>query len=430
VQPFPRSINYWIKFIWNLAVQKKYLIFLVIFIDLLGFGIVIPLLPAYSINVLHIDKGTIGLVAGIFSLMQFIFNPFWGRLSDIYGRKPIIIFSLTGNVISYILLGLVFNGVFATVTMLFISRALAGFFSANIGAAMAYISDITTEKDRSKGMGIIGAAFGLGFVFGPFIGGILAKNFSFGLPVFLASGLSFCALVLALIILKESLPADVRVKNAKKEFEPHLAFHRLYDAVRHPNVGFLIVLYSLITFAISNIYATFQIFAESVDGFGFNVEQISYVFAFIGITGAAVQGGLIRPLLKIFEERKLLIAGNILMFAGIVTIPLSHHNVVYFLLSCFFVSVGNGFNLPITLSLISKYSHRDEQGGIMGLNQSLSSFARFLGPSWGGFVYQFLGFSAPFLTGGFFMILAVLLSFKLMHEKYDQPKAEAQAPTP
>ena len=130
-----------------------FVIFLVVFIDLLGFGIVIPLLPPYSENVLHMSASYIGLVIGIFSFMQFIFNPFWGRLSDIYGRKPIIIFSLIGNVLSYALLGLVFSGVFKSEIVLFISRAMAGFFSANIGAAMAYISDITTPKERSKGMG-------------------------------------------------------------------------------------------------------------------------------------------------------------------------------------------------------------------------------------------------------------------------------------
>lgn len=185
--------------------KRIFVIFLVVFIDLLGFGIVIPLLPSFSQEVLQMHGITIGLVAGIFSLMQFIFNPLWGRLSDIYGRKPIIIFSLSGNVFSYILLGLVLSGVFKSILLLFIARAAAGFFSANIGAAMAYISDITDVKDRSKGMGTIGAAFGLGFVFGPFVGGVLAQRFGFGVPVFLSAFMSLTALILAIIILEESL---------------------------------------------------------------------------------------------------------------------------------------------------------------------------------------------------------------------------------
>lgn len=404
--------------------KKIFVIFLVIFIDLLGFGIMIPLLPTFSQNVLHMHESSIGLVAGIFSLMQFIFNPFWGRLSDIYGRKPIIMFSLMGNVISYSMLGLVLSGYWQSVELLFISRALAGFFSANIGAAMAYISDTTTPKERSKGMGIIGAAFGLGFVFGPFIGGVLAKRFSFGVPVFFSAGLSFVALILAFVILKESLPVEFRKSNAKKQFEPHLAFSKLLEALKHPHVGLLIVLYFIITFAVSNIYATFQLYAESNNGFSLDVEQVSYLFAFIGLTGALVQGVLIRPLLKRFDERKLLITGNIIMAVGLGTIPFSHHHIGYLLVSTFLMSFGNGLNLPISLSLVSKFTAADEQGGILGINQSMSSFARFLGPAWGGFVYQFMGFAAPFITGGIFMVGASFLSLKLLHDKYNSPQSK------
>ncbi len=404
--------------------KKIIIIFLVIFIDLLGFGIMIPLLPTFSQDVLHMKETAVGLVMGIFSLMQFIFNPFWGRLSDIYGRKPIIMTSLLGNVISYLMLGLVLSGVWQSVELLFIARALAGFFSANIGAAMAYISDTTTTKDRSKGMGIIGAAFGLGFVFGPFIGGVLAQRFSFGVPVFFSAGLSFLALVLAFFVLKESLPAKFRKRNANKQFEPHLAFHRLWEALKHPHVGLLIILYFIITFSVSNIYATFQLYAESKNGFRLDVEQISYLFAFIGITGALVQGGLIRPLLKLFDERKLLIGGNVIMAIGIGTLPFSNHHIFYLLASCFLMSFGNGLNLPISLSLVSKFTSADEQGGILGINQSMSSFARFLGPAWGGFVYQFMGFAAPFVTGGIFMVGASFLSLKLLHDKYKAGHAE------
>lgn len=388
------------------------------FIDLLGFGIVIPLLPTFSENVLNMHETTIGLVAGIFSLMQFIFNPLWGRLSDIYGRKPIIIFSLTGNVLSYVVLGLVLSGVFKSITLLFISRAMAGFFSANIGAAMAYISDITDIKNRSKGMGIIGAAFGLGFVFGPFTGGILAQRFGFGVPVFLSAFMSLTALILAFIILEESLPVDLR----RKEFSFRLGvgIDKLKEALLHPNVGFLIVLYFIMTFSIANIYSTLQLYTESRYGFNFNIEEISYLFAYIGVIGAGVQGLLIRPLVKYFEERKILITGNFIMAIGLGTIPFSSHNLFLLLLSLFLTGLGNGLNMPMTLSLVSKYTDRDEQGGILGINQSLSSLARFLGPSWGGFVYERIGYAAPFMTGGIFMILGTLLSFRLLQDKFSQ----------
>jgi MFS family permease len=398
--------------------KRIFVIFLVVFIDLLGFGIVIPLLPIFSQNELHMHETTIGLVTGIFSLMQFVFTPVWGRLSDIYGRKPIILFSLTGNVFSYLVLGLVFAGVLKSVMLLFAARAMAGLFSGNIGAAMAYISDITSESERSKGMGIIGASFGLGFVFGPFLGGLFAQRFGFGAPVFLSSLLSLTALILAFIILKESLPERYRRKDRRLNLKLKNGINRLILALKHPNVGFLILLYFIITFSFSNIFSTFQLYAESDMGFNYDIEQISYLFAYMGLLGAFVQGVLIRPLTKIFDEKKLLIAGNFIMAIGLGTIPFSHRSLLFLLLSLLLLGLGNGLNQPITLSLVSKYTDPDEQGGILGINQSLGSLARFLGPSWGGLVYERIGFTAPFLTGGSFMILGTILSFKLLQSKF------------
>lgn len=398
--------------------KKIFVIFLVVFIDLLGFGIVIPLLPKFSQNVLEIHETTIGFVAGIFSLMQFIFNPLWGRLSDIYGRKPIILFGLFGNVLSYLVLGLVLSGIYKSVLLLFISRAMAGFFSANIGAAMAYISDITDEKNRSKGMGIIGAAFGLGFVFGPLIGGIMAENFGFGIPVFLASFLSCCALILGFLILEESLPPELRKKQMIKELRLGIGLNKLKEALNHPNVGFLIILYFLITLSIATTYVTLPLFSQSTNGFNFNEEQIGYLFAYIGVIGAVVQGILIRPMVKYFEERKILISGNIVMAAGLAIIPFSNHNLLILLLSLLFIGVGNGLNQPMTLSMVTRYTDRDEQGGILGVNQSLSALARFIGPAGSGVIYERIGFASPFLIGAIIMIFGSILSFKLLHEKF------------
>jgi len=408
--------------------KRIIVIFLTVFIDLLGFGVIIPLLPSFSQNELHMHESTIGLAAGIFSLMQFIFNPLWGRLSDAYGRKPIIIFSLSGNVLSYAVLGLVFSGVFKSAELLFIARAMAGFFSANIGAAMAYIADVTEGKDRARGMGIIGTAFSLGFVFGPFIGGFLAKRFGFGFPVFLSAFLSLIALLLAITILRESLP-----KNMRREVFGHPvgAIHalplqaylsnlknRFYHALTHPNVGFLIFLFFIITFSIANIYSTFQLFAEREEGFNFDVEHVSYLFAYLGLIGAFVQGYLIKFLVRRFDERKVLIAGNIIMAIGLGSIPLSHTNLTMLLTSLLFLGVGNGMNQPATLGLISTFTDPHEQGSILGVNQSLSALARFFGPTWGGFVYEHLGFAFPFFTGGSFMILATLVSFRLLQERF------------
>ncbi len=398
--------------------RRIWIIFLTVFIDLLGFGILIPILPTFAQNELMMNETLIGLNIGIFSLMQFIFNPLWGRLSDIYGRKPILIFGLTGNVFSYIITGLVLSGALKSVLLLFVSRALAGFFSANIGAAMAYISDVTPPKDRSKGMGLIGAAFGLGFVFGPFIGGVLAKRFGYGFPTFLSAGLSMIALILTFIFVNESLPKELRGSKSMGGFNIKNGWNKLVSALKHPHVGFLIVLYFIVVFSIANIFSTFQLYAESKDGFSFDIEQVSYLFAFSGLVGALTQGVFIRPILKIFDERKVFIAGCIIMGIGLGTIPFSNHIIYLLLISIFFMSFGNGLLLSIGLGLISKFSERDEQGGILGLTQSLASFARFIGPSWGGLVYHYISFAAPFLTGGIVMMGATVMSLKLLKDKY------------
>lgn len=398
--------------------RRIFVIFLTVFIDLLGFGIVIPILPTFGQNVLMMNETLIGFSVAIFSLMQFIFNPLWGRLSDVYGRKPILIFGLGGNVISYVALGFVVSGVFKSITLLFIARALAGFFSANIGAAMAYISDVTPPKDRSKGMGLIGTAFGLGFVFGPFIGGFLAKRFSYEFPIFLSAGLSAIALVLTFIFVSESLPKELRRKISYASFSLKEGWNKLVTALKHPHVGFLILLYFIIVFSISNIFSTFQLFAESKEGFSYDIEGVSYLFAYSGLVGAITQGILIRPIVKWFDERKVFVAACLIMGIGLGTIPLANHHLISLLISILFMSFGNGLLLSIGLGLISKFTNPDEQGGILGLTQSLASLARFIGPAWGGVVYHYISFAAPFLTGGVVMIGATILSLRLLREKY------------
>jgi MFS family permease len=284
---------------------------------------------------------------------------------------------------------------------------------------MAYISDVTPPKDRAKGMGIIGAAFGLGFVFGPFIGGFLAKRFDYAFPVYLSSGLSFLALVLTFLFIKESLSKELRRSGkALGGFSIKNGINKLITALKHPHVGFLILLYFIIIFSISNIFSTFQLFAESKEGFGYDIEQVSYLFAYSGLIGALTQGVLIRLILKVFDERKVFIAGCLIMGIGLGTIPFSQHVLGFLLVSILFMSFGNGLCFSIGLGLISKFTNADEQGGILGLTQSLASLARFIGPSWGGLVYHYISFTAPFLTGGIVMMGATVMSLRLLKEKY------------
>jgi len=388
-------------------------IFLTIFIDLLGFGIIIPLLPDYSFKILHIDESVIGLLVGIYSLMQFIFTPVWGSLSDIYGRKPILVMSLAGNVISYILMFLVFSGVFPSVYLLALSRAFAGIFSANLSAAQAVISDITPPEDRSKGMGILGAAFGLGFVFGPAMGGILSQHFGYGLPIAMSGIFSLIALTLALTILKESLPEDIRKQN-KRDFKgvTIVNLRGVRDVLSNKKVGVYVIIFFFITFSFANIYGTFLLFAERTDTLSLNQQEVGFLLSFLGIIGAIVQATLIKTFkAKIGEERSILL-GNFLVIFGLALIPFAP-GVPALLVVMTVLGFGNGLNNPMLMGLISTSVSRDEQGSVLGINQSLGSLARFLGPVWGGFIYKF-GYTFPFLSGGFFMLLITLFSLKYL----------------
>ncbi len=391
-------------------------IYFTIFIDLLGFGIIIPLLPDFSFKVLHISETMIGLVAGIYSLMQFFFTPLWGSLSDIYGRKPILIMSLTGNILAYSLMALVFSGFVLSLPLLIIARAFAGLFSANISAAQAVVSDITTKEGRSKGMGILGSAFALGFVFGPALGGVLSVKFGYGVPIMLSGVFSFIALILCVTIFKETLSSDIRAEN-KKNFTglAIVNIKAIKDVIRNIDVGIYVVIFFFITFSFANIYGTFQLFGERKEGLNLNQAEIGYLLSFLGVVGSIVQATLIKFFKIKFGEKRSLIIGNFFVFIGLTLIPFST-SVTILLLVIFILAFGNGINNPMTLGLISQNVSRDEQGSVLGINQSLSSLARFLGPVWGGFIYEKFGYQYPFITGGFFMLMITIYCIKILRK--------------
>ena len=387
------------------------IIFLTIFIDLLGFGIIIPLLPDFLKNVVMANESVIGLVVGIFSLMQFIFTPVWGSMSDIYGRKPILVMSLIGNVISYFLMALVFAGIFPSLVLLIVARGLAGIFSANLSAAQSVVSDLTTKENRSKGMGVIGAAFGLGFVFGPAMGGLLSYKFGYGMPLFLATIFSFVAAVLCITVFRETLNPELMANN-KKNFKGVrvINFKGVHDVITNRRVGIYVIIFFFITFSFANIHATFLLFAERKDGLNLNQEEVGLLLSFIGVVAAIVQGTMIKFFKNKVGEERSLILGNILTGIGLALIPFSG-SITIMLITLTILAFGNGLNNPMVLGLISQNVGQDEQGSVLGVNQALGSLARFLGPVWGGFIYQSLGFHFPFLTGAFFMILITIFSF-------------------
>ncbi|NOX18609.1 MAG: MFS transporter [Chlorobi bacterium] len=378
-------------------------IFVTVFIDLMGFGLLIPILPTFAGKQLHVSDFQIGIIIASFSFMQFLFNPVIGRLSDKFGRRKIILTTSVFTVSSYLIFS--FSTSFY---MLLISRIIAGIGGSNIGAAQAYIADVTDKKSRSKGMGVIGAAFGLGFVFGPLLGGLISK-ISYEAVGFSAAAFSFSAFLFAYFFLPESL----KEKNVGKMNYRLVDFNAVLKVLRTPKLGFVVFLFFIIVFSIANIYGTFAILGFKI--FHFSDPQIAYLYSIIGIVGAFVQGGFLRVLVKRFMDRRLIITGTVLMGIGLAALPYgtSFGNVA---LITIVISIGSGILQPILLSKVSKLTAESDQGTVLGINQSLASFARVLGPFWGGFAFEYIGYQFPFLTGALFAFFTLGLIILYLKE--------------
>lgn len=368
------------------------IVFLIVFIDLVGFGIVIPFLPLYA-EEYGPSPMVFGLLMASFSMMQFLFAPILGRLSDRYGRRPVLLVSLVGSVLGYLLFA--FAG---SIAMLFLSRIIDGISGGNISTAQAVISDITDERDRAKGMGLIGAAFGLGFICGPGIGGLLADVAAW-LPGVAAATTSAIAFVLVLVRLPETLGPATRTSARARRF----GLKSLADALSHPLVGLCLVMIFLIIFAFANFETTFAQFGRL--RFQLSTSQIGWLFVYAGVLGAVIQGGVAGALARRFGEGRLVAVGTFVSFLALGFLPyISQPG--WMLASLALLAAGHGLAAPSLSALTSKLVARDEVGGVMGVYQSLSSLGRILGPFWGELVYGSLGFEWPYRTGSVFMLAA------------------------
>ncbi len=374
------------------------LIFLTVFIDLLGFGILIPILPVFAIKILGVDETAIGVTIAIYSFTQFFFNPIFGKLSDKFGRRPLIVISLLLNAIGYILFAFTHS-----FWMLLTSRIIAGIGGSSIGVAQAFIADVTTREERSKGMGLIGAAFGLGFVFGPLIGGLLSE-YGYMVTGFASAGFSMLAFVLTLILLPESNLNRTAAALNKRKILDVAAIKKIFQK---PDLALLITLFLMLTFSVANIYGTFALLGFKI--YNFTDRQNGYMFGIVGLSSAIVQGGLLRTASKYFSQRKLITFGSLFMMIGLFLIPFGG-SFLGLALIVILLSIGTGSLQPTLLSLISEVTPDAEQGVTLGINQSFSAFGRVLGPLWGGFAFEFLGYQFPFITGGIFALFIFLLS--------------------
>ncbi|MDX2435793.1 MAG: MFS transporter [Acidobacteriota bacterium] len=376
------------------------IVFLIVFIDLVGFGIVIPILPLYA-EKYGPSPLVFGLLMASFSIMQFIFAPILGRLSDRIGRRPVLLVSLVGSAVGYVLFGIA-----GSIGMLFASRIIDGISGGNISTAHAVITDITGPEDRAKGMGLIGAAFGLGFILGPAIGALLVTVAPW-MPGIAAAVASTIAFFLVLTLLPETLETSSRTEARKHPLSPQ----SLARTMAHPLMGLCMLMAFCTIFAFANFETTFAQFAKL--RFSFSISTIAWLFVYAGILGAVVQGGLVGKLSKRFGEARLIVAGTFLSFLALGVLPYVP-NTGSLLAILAVLALGQGIAHPSLSALTSKLADPDEVGGVMGVFQGMSSLARIIGPFWAEVTYGRLGFAWPFRTGSVFMLVACVIAATAM----------------
>ncbi len=378
------------------------ILFASLFIVMLGFGIVIPILPFY-VTYFGASGEALGIVMAVYSLMQFIFAPFWGRWSDRVGRKPVLLIGLIGFAISFVLQGLAHD-----VLQLILARAVAGLLSsATLPVAFAYIGDTTSEENRSGGMGMMGAAIGLGMIFGPLVGGPLGAV-ALSLPFFAAAFFAMAAALFAWRLLPESLTPD---KRTTTRVAGPSRLYVLIDALRGP-IAFLFVTSFLLSFALTNFEAVLGLFA--LDRFKLGPEGVGYLLGVYGLLGAIMQGGVIGSLTRKIGEVRVLQLGLIASVIGFVGTGLSLNFWLFVFFSGIF-NAGNSLLRPSVASLISQRASSG-QGVAMGLENSFMSLGRVVGPLWAGYSYD-MSMEYPFFTGAFFMAIAFAISLFLIAEK-------------
>ena len=384
-------------------------LFLTVFIDVIGFGIIIPLLPFYAEN-FGASPAIITLLFSCYSLMQFLFAPLWGSLSDRMGRRPILLLSIGGSCLSYLWCGLA-----TSLWMLFASRLLAGFMGGTIVTAQAYVSDITTPDNRTKGMGMIGASLGLGFTLGPAIGGLLAgsnpEQVNYQLPFLAASGLSLCGFIFAFFALpkSEKLNSDEEIKTvsgAKRLLE-------LIETLQSPLINVLIGIFFLIFLGLYGAQTTLALWFERQ--FSWGPQQTGYIFMFCGVLATIIQGGMLGILNKKFGEVNLLVSGIFCLGVGLFLIPFSP-TLILLLGAMSFLVIGECLSKTAIRSLLSQLAKAHDTGKILGIAQSAASLGMIVGPALGGFTFVVMGKDSPFFNGAILMLIATILCLSIIQQ--------------
>lgn len=383
----------------GISVPRLAFIFITILIDKLGESLIFPILPSL-VERFRSDAFTLGLLVSSFAIAQFIAIPIISGLSDRYGRRPVLLVCILGTAVAYYMFGLA-----ASLWMLFLSRIVDGITGGVAPTAQAYIADISAPEDRAKNFGLTGAAFGLGFILGPAIGGALA-NISLNLPVFVAGTIALLNFILGWFVLPESLDPEHRRPFTRRDLNP---ISQLSDLLKNPQIQGLVIGFFIFNFAFAGFSSIFVLFLDNRYGWGPN--QAAMVFVFIGVVSTVVQGGLIRQLLPRFGEAKLSVAGLVMIalaFGGLVLIPPEGPILLPALYTTqALLALGVGLIIPSMRGLISNRVSNQEQGKTLGGNQAMQSIAAILGPLWAGWVFDRSGMLSPFWMGALLMVMAV-----------------------
>ena len=385
------------------------ILFLTVFIDMVGFGIVVPVLPLYTER-FGASPFTTGLLLAVYSGMGFIFSPVVGALSDRIGRRSILLLSTIGQATGFFIMGAA-----TTLLWLFIARTIDGIFGANVSATQAYVADVTPPQDRSRALGLLGAAFGLGFICGPMLGGVLSL-ISLSAPFYFAGALAAANAVLIFFILPESLPLENR-SGLNRE-----AFVTLFREGRGRVIVPLMAAYFFMMAGFSIMTSFFAIFTE--DRFGYNASANGYIFAGVGVISVIVQGAMIGRLIKNFTEKGIALTGVALLACSMFALPLVQTLTTLLLVGAA-IAVGNSFINPTMNGLVSRSVNKYWQGRVLGLMQACASLGRFFGPLIGGWFLVFnprrtLDFGkAPFWISGALLIVSFVLTTMVSTRRSD-----------
>lgn len=369
------------------------ILIVIVFVDLLGFGMVIPVMPLYAER-LGASEAWVGVLSAVYALMQFVFSPIWGRFSDRIGRRPVLLVSIAMTAVAFTMYGAA-----TSFAVLVASRAFAGLATANISIARAFVADVTTPEARARGMGLIGAAFGLGFVLGPALGGFLS-GYSLSLPPYIAAALAAVNGVAAYFVLPEPEERAVRERARRGRFAEFL------KEMRVPGIRRLVVVYGVSVLAFSAMEATYALLVTK--RYGLELADANYLFAYIGVILVVVQGGLIGRLTRAVGEKALLVAGLALQAAALAALPFAGGTVGLIVVTAP-LAIGSGLSQPALSSLMSRFARSDEQGGTLGIGESAAAIGRVIGPVSGTWTFTNVSIAFPYLWAAALMAVSAVV---------------------